>query len=117
MKLSHGDVVLVPFPFSNLKAAKNRPALVLSLAEYNASSRDVILAAMTSNLGNAANSVLVQGRDMAEGKLVADSRVKVDKLVTVEKGVIRKRVGRLRPGPLIQVYKELLALLPDEARP
>jgi mRNA interferase MazF len=116
MTLRHGDIVLVPFPFTNLRATKRRPALVVSSTSYNSGGRDVIVAAMTSNLANTANSVLVKGRDLVEGKLAADSRVKVDKLATVETGLVRRTVGRLRPGLLSQVYKELLAILPAEAR-
>lgn len=113
MTFEAGDVVLVPFPFTDLTSSKTRPALVVSRASYNESSRDVILLGMTSNLANAAHSVLVETGDLAEGELVATSRVKVDKIVSLEQRLIRKRVGQLSSGVLDQVVRELLTVLPD----
>lgn len=43
-----GDVVLVPFPFTDLSAVKRRPALVVSSTEYNTVTGDVIIAQITS---------------------------------------------------------------------
>ena len=46
--LGFGDVVLVPFPFTNQSALKQRPAVVVSRTAYNTSKPDVILMAITS---------------------------------------------------------------------
>jgi mRNA interferase MazF len=43
------DIVLVPFPFTDLSASKKRPALIISPDEYNAGF-DVIIAFITSNM-------------------------------------------------------------------
>ena len=43
-----GDVVLVRFPFTDLEAARKRPALVLSPPEFAQSHRDVVVLALTS---------------------------------------------------------------------
>lgn len=43
-----GDVVLVRFPFTDLSAAKQRPAVVVSSPEYNRVRPDLIIAAITS---------------------------------------------------------------------
>jgi mRNA interferase MazF len=45
---SFGDIVLVPFPFTDQTAAKRRPAIVVSSAAYHRDRRDVILMAVTS---------------------------------------------------------------------
>ena len=44
------DIVLVPFPFTNLKQTKKRPGLVVSPDQYNSEGSDVIIAFMTSKL-------------------------------------------------------------------
>lgn len=113
MKLEPGDLILVPFPFTDLTSAKTRPALVLSRADYNRTSRDVIVCGVTSNLSNTANSVLIQSRDLSLGRLPAPSRIKVDKVATLQQTLVRRRVGRLKPGPLSQVLKEFRVLFPD----
>jgi len=47
---NRGDVVLVPFPFTDLSAVKRRPALVVSSDEYNRATGDVIIAQISSKL-------------------------------------------------------------------
>lgn len=116
MTFEAGTIVLVPFPFSNLKSRKRRPAVVVSRADYNNRNPDAIVCAMTSNLSNAAHSVLVSQRDLVDGRLPVDSRVKADKLATLDQAMMRP-IGRLRPGLLAQLCKELVAVLPPEARP
>ena len=45
-----GDVVLVPFPFTDLSSAKHRPALVISADALNSMRDDVLVAAITSQV-------------------------------------------------------------------
>jgi mRNA interferase MazF len=49
-----GDVVLVPFPFTDQTTSKKRPAIVVSLTEYNRRLPDLILMAVTSQIKPAA---------------------------------------------------------------
>ena len=44
------DVVLVPFPFTDLSSAKQRPALVISADAFNSTREDVLVAAITSQI-------------------------------------------------------------------
>ena len=45
-----GDVLLVPFPFSNQTAGKQRPAVVVSSAAYNRERMDLVILAVTSQI-------------------------------------------------------------------
>lgn len=112
MKLDAGDLVLVPFPFTDLTAAKSRPALVLSVRAYNDTAKDVILCGVTSNLANAAHSVLLDGSALAEGTLPRPSRVKVDKVVTLAQSLVRKRVARIDAVTMAMVMREFESLFP-----
>jgi mRNA interferase MazF len=47
-RFDFGDVVLVPFPFTDQSGTKRRPAVVVSLAGYNMSRRDIVIMAITS---------------------------------------------------------------------
>jgi len=47
---SFGDVVLVPFPFTDQSGAKKQPAVIVSTNRYNAHRRDLIIMAITSQL-------------------------------------------------------------------
>jgi mRNA interferase MazF len=55
MTLQRGDVVLVPFPFTDLTRQKARPAVVISSERVNATSADVILVAISSKLPTTPN--------------------------------------------------------------
>ncbi len=107
-----GDLVLVPFPFTDLSSTKTRPALVLSDGAFHAG-RDLIVCAVTSNLHNSDHSVLVEQKDLAEGTLPATSRVKASTVATLDRTIIRRRVGRVDPAVVRQTLKELRALLPE----
>jgi mRNA interferase MazF len=110
MTLESGEIVLVPFPYSNQQSAKQRPALVLSSSDFN-SGPDAVLCAITSNLQNSDRSILINQSDMAKGNLLLPSRIKPGKLVSVEQSVIRKSVGRVSATVMHQVWKELDSLL------
>ena len=45
---SFGDVVLVPFPFTDQSGTKKRPAVVVSSAAYQAQRRDLVIMAVTT---------------------------------------------------------------------
>jgi mRNA interferase MazF len=47
---SFGDVVLVPFPFTDQTGTKKRPAVVVSSADYQAHRRDLVIMAITSQI-------------------------------------------------------------------
>ena len=48
---SRGDVVLVKFVFADEQGAKQRPSLIVSIDRYHQGRREMILAAITSNVG------------------------------------------------------------------
>lgn len=50
MPFELGDVILVPFPFTDLSATKKRPALVVSSRRFNSARPDVVIVAVTSQV-------------------------------------------------------------------
>jgi mRNA interferase MazF len=86
-----GQIVVVPFPFSDLSDLKKRPAMVISSLEGN----NIILAQITSKYRTEKYSLLVKTEDFQEGKLIIDSFVNCDKIFTLDKGIILDSVGRL----------------------
>lgn len=109
--LESGEVVLVPFPFTDLSQVKRRPVLILSNRNHNSVSKDFICCGMTSNLGNRRNSILLDPSEMAEGAIPVKSRVKYDKVFTLEKSLIVKALGMVSQGTLAKVRQGLISLL------
>ncbi len=102
-----GDILIVHFPFSDLSSIKQRPVLVLSNNGYNKKNRDLITCAVTSNLkGSEYYSVLIDNEDLKEGKIPKKSRIKVDKIFTLEQSIIKKKVARVNKSVFEKVKRE-----------
>ena len=109
---NRGDVVLVPFPFTDLRGQKVRPALILSNDGYNAATRDVILAMITGNVTAAMRPGDYLLTNWQSANLVAPSIVRA-KLTTVLDSRIHRVIGQLSPIDLAMVevqFKSVLAL-------
>jgi len=94
--LSQRDIVLLSFPFSDFKTTKVRPAVVVSNNEYNKKYEDIIVVPMTTNLKLRDYAVLVSNRDLEIGKLIKNSAIKVDRIFSVDKKLIRLTIGKVK---------------------
>ncbi len=94
-----GDVLLVPFPFTDQTAVKQRPAVVLSRRAYNQNHPDVILAPITGRFGGTDEIVLAdwQAAGLAKASVVKPL------LATFDRRLIRRHLGRLSPADLAAV--------------
>ena len=59
-----GEIVVAPFPFSDLSSIKQRPVLILSKNSDNKDFEDVITYGITSNLKNTKYSILIGNKDL-----------------------------------------------------
>jgi mRNA-degrading endonuclease toxin of MazEF toxin-antitoxin module len=91
-----GDVVLVPFPFTDQTANKKRPAVVVSSAQYDQRRHDVILMAITSQVRPSLTFGEVLIADWKKAGLIKPGLVKPI-ITTAEKTLVIKRLGRLQP--------------------
>ena len=109
INFSQGDIVLVPFPFTDLTAIKQRPALVLSPERLNKLRADLIVAAVTSQIPEALNDdeVLLSEADLRAGGLPKRSMVKLGKIFTIHQGLIRKKLGRVLQSTLQEIMQKL----------
>jgi mRNA interferase MazF len=81
------DIVLIPFPYSDLTGAKKRPALIISNNRIN-STEDRICCLITSNQPE--DGILLN--DFESGKLSFKSWVKPHRLFTIHEKIIRKKM-------------------------
>ncbi|HLD02071.1 MAG TPA: type II toxin-antitoxin system PemK/MazF family toxin [Candidatus Nanoarchaeia archaeon] len=105
------DIVVVPLPFSDLSSAKQRPALILSNDAYNSSCGDVLVCGITSNLKDASYSTLIDINDFKQGSLPVLSRIKADKIFSLDKSIIRKRVAVLSEEKFEEVKSIVVSLM------
>jgi len=105
-KFTVGSVVLVTFPFSNLKGQKVRPALVLAKVEFN----NLILCQITSKPYTSKISIRLNPANFATGGLPIVSFVRPDKLFTADTTIIKKAVGKLSIATKNSVLKSVRTL-------
>ena len=103
---SPGDLVLVAFPFTNLSGAKVRPAVILAFA----ATPDVVVAFVTSNIGPLSPfDVVLESSDpeFAVTGLRNASRVRADRLATIETALLQRQIGRAGPNTMTAVRTAL----------
>lgn len=106
------DVVVVPFPFTDIKANKRRPALILSSdAKFNTKSGHAVLAMITSQKNpDWPLDIPITGN--AQTGLKAPSKVRM-KLFTLDIRLIVKKIGKLTTADkhaVVQALRSLLAV-------
>ena len=101
-----GDVVLIPFPFSDLKGQKLRPALVVAKAEF----RNLVLCQITSKPYASKNTIKLMQSDFVKGGLPVISFVRPDKIFTAETSIIQRNLGTLKLRKKRAVLTELRRL-------
>jgi mRNA interferase MazF len=105
-----GDVVLVPFPFTDQTTTKKRPAVVASSSPYNRNRPDVIVVAVTSQPRPSALFGEVVIAEWKDAGLLKPSVIKPI-FATIEKDLLLRKLGRLGKQDrkvLRDVLKELL---------
>ena len=75
-----GDIVLIPVPFTDLSSQKRRPVIVVSNNDYNLTTSDIVVVAMTSNPYVSAYSFQIDSADLQQGRLNRPGHVRVDKI-------------------------------------
>lgn len=94
MAYQFGDVVLVPFPFTDQSATKQRPGVVVSSLAYHRARRDLILMPITSQVHGSGEFGEVVIEDWKGAGLLKPSAVK-PVLATFEQPLVRKTLGHL----------------------
>jgi mRNA interferase MazF len=102
-----GDVVILPFPFSDLSQTKRRPALVINQLDGN----DLILCAITSQIKLDKYAVAIENNDFASGSLNRNSYVRVNRLFTAENKIIDYKIGHLKPQKITEIINRLIETL------
>jgi mRNA interferase MazF len=111
----HGDIVLIPIPFTDLSSRKRRPVIVVSNDAYNRSTADMVVVAMTSNPAHGEYSLPIDTPDLAAGSLNRPGIIRVDRIYTMSQSLIVKTFGRVKVSVLERVRRTLEQLLASRA--
>ena len=117
MKLSRGNIILckVPMPSEALRKFKLRPGLIVSKDLNNKRLADVIIAICTSKISRSQEPTqyLIEGDEIVQAGIKVPSVVKCESLLTINKSMIIKVIGKLSENGIRTVnecLKDALAL-------
>jgi len=110
MQVNQKEIVLLPYPFSNLEGTKVRPALVVSNSQFNKKSNDCILVPLTTVIRDEPYSIVIEQDNMSFGRLLKTSRIRVDKIFCIEKNLITMKIGKLKDNSFDKVKGEILGI-------
>ena len=99
-----GDIILIPFPFTDLSGRKNRPALVLVSGKL-----DITVSFISSQLQWMEDSDILLSPSLLNG-LKKKSLLRTSKIATLDKSLAIGRIGSLSSSELTEVNDKLLAL-------
>lgn len=101
------DIVLVPFPFTDLSGSKVRPAVIIS----NSSNTDDILVIFISSSEKKPKKFDVLVKLSSQNGLKVHSVIKCSKIATLERKVILGQLGQLEKQYQKIVTKKLKEVL------
>ena len=105
-----GQVIVLPFPFSDLSRSKLRPALLLA----SVGRRDWIACQITSNAYADLRAIGLAEGDFAEGGLQRESFARPGKLFTAHEDLFSAGAGHVRPATLDAVRAAVVAMIRGE---
>ena len=103
MTFKPGDIVGLPYPFSDLTSRKKRPVLILTRADYRG---DFMGLAITSVVTED-NSVSIENSDMKDGFLPKNSWIRYDKIFTLSTSTVVRRYGSIKEDVFSEVINGL----------
>lgn len=107
------DIVLVPFPFTDLQSQKKRPVLIISNNKINGSDviEDFIGVALTTVLRGTEYSIMVGSGDYMDGKLPDSSEIQCNKIATLCKSLVIKKMCTIKDDKFDHVKEKVLRAL------
>ena len=92
-----GDIILIPFPFTDLTTTKQRPALIVSSNQFHHQRNDIIVMAISSQIPAQMpeDEYLLSTTDQKASGLPKRSIIKLGKIIAINKKLTRKKLGRL----------------------
>ena len=111
--LIRGDVISVPFPFSDASATKRRPALVIAGSDSN----NIIVCPITSKPGRD-YEIKLEDQDFRIGQLnLSPCYIRPNIIATVDKSNVIRHIGNLQDEKINEVINKIIEILQKPSEP
>jgi mRNA interferase MazF len=102
-----GDVVIVPFPFSDLSQSKRRPALIIATLLGD----DLILCQITSQNLSDSYAVAINNNDFETGSLNKPSNIRPNRIFTADRSIVLSIAGHLKSIKTNQAIAKVVEII------
>ena len=106
-KFVKGEVVVIPFPFSDLSGSKRRPALVVA----DLAGDDILLCQITSQHSIDKYAIPLVAPDFLSGSLPVDSFIRAGRLFTADKNIIIRKAGLVNSQIMGRVSQMIIDII------
>lgn len=107
MILKQKELVLLPYPFSDQVGSKVRPAIIVSNDNFNKRCEDCVMVPLTTIIKDEPFSLIVNQDSLESGKLLKQSRVRIDKIFTIKKSLIIMQIGKINDKTFDKIKAEI----------
>ena len=107
--LVKGDIIVIEFPYSNQKVSKRRPVLILKVPQ----GEDVLVLQITSSSYERSLEISIKKEDFKRGGLKNNSNVRIDKIASIDKSLIKYKIGSLKKEKFDKIVNDLCNYLKD----
>ena len=102
-----GDIIVIEFPYSHLKQYKRRPVLILKVPN----GEDLIVMQITSSSYEKSVEIPLNYKDFLKGGLKRESYIRIDKIASIEKSLIKYKAGSLKQEKFNEVIDRICYFL------
>ena len=106
-KFIKGEVVVIPFPFSDLSGSKKRAAFVIADLQGD----DILLCQITSQQTKDSHSISHNKNDFRSGSLPSDSFIRPSRIFTADKSIIIRKAGIVNSNVIAAVIKKIIDII------
>jgi len=101
MNVKPGDIVSIPFPYTELSTRKRRPMLVLTTPD----NRGDFISLPVTSVQTQKSAICIKAESLSEGNLPKISWARYDKIFTLSSSLVSNKYGRLRDDVFDQIKK------------
>ncbi|HLC53515.1 MAG TPA: type II toxin-antitoxin system PemK/MazF family toxin [Candidatus Nanoarchaeia archaeon] len=102
-----GEVVVLNFPFSNLTQSKRRPAFIIKVPKGG----DLIVCQITGTSQEKSAEIPIKREDFEKENLKVESYLRMDKVFSVEKSLIKYKIGPLKKEKIEEILEKVCSFL------
>jgi len=106
-RLVRGDIIVIDFPFSNLVQFKPRPVLIIKIPKGD----DMVVNKITGSSYEKSVEIKIENKDFSKGSLKKDSYLRLDKIFSIEKSLVKYKIGSLKPEKFNEIIDKIVSFL------